>query len=229
LTAFHEWSKLLFAKVIDERTTPNGEKREFQAGANETVASVANRIHSLFAKACRTDPTIFPPDIRITLPDTKIAEVVRILEDLAFTRTDVDSIGKAFEQFFSSIFRGGLGQYFTMRQLSRFTMAMLGVGPDDYAIDPTAGSGGFLLEILLQSWHRIDRDFTGQPADQVMRLKTDFALAHVYGIELHDVVGRICKINLLLHHDGHTNIEANRSCLDTTFAKQPPQPAGGEI
>jgi type I restriction enzyme M protein len=40
-----------------------------------------------------------------------------------------------------------------------------------------------------------------------------------YGIELHDVVGRICKINLLLHHDGHTNIEANRSCLDSTFTK----------
>jgi type I restriction enzyme M protein len=172
---------MLFAKVIDERTTPNGEKREFQVGANETVASVANRIHALFAKGCRTDPSIFPPDIRIQLPDTKIAEVVRILQDLAFTRTDVDSIGKAFEQFFSSIFRGGLGQYFTMRQLSRFTVAMLNVGPSDYAIDPTAGSGGFLLEILLQCWHRIDREFAGRPQGEVLRLKQDFALAHVYG------------------------------------------------
>lgn len=219
LTSFHEWSKMLFAKVIDERTTPNGERREFQVGANETVASVANRIHALFAKGCRTDPSIFPPDIRIQLPDTKIAEVVRILEDLAFTRTDVDSIGKAFEQFFSSIFRGGLGQYFTMRQLSRFTVAMLEVGPNDYAVDPTAGSGGFLLEILLQCWHRIDHDFAGRAEGEVLRLKQDFALSHVYGIELHDVVGRICKINLLLHHDGHTNIEANRSCLDSTFTK----------
>ncbi len=217
LTSFHEWSKLLFAKVIDERTTPNGEKREFQVGASETAASVANRIHALFVKGCRTDPSIFPPDIRIQLPDTKIAEVVRILEDLAFTRTDVDSIGKAFEQFFSSIFRGGLGQYFTMRQLSRFTVAMLDVGPNDYAIDPTAGSGGFLLEILLQCWHRIDREFAGRPQGEILRIKQDFALAHVYGIELHDVVGRICKINLLLHHDGHTNIETNRSCLDSTF------------
>ena len=30
--------------------------------------------------------------------------------------------------------------------------------------------------------------------------------------------GRICKINLLLHHDGHTNIESDRSCLDSMFS-----------
>lgn len=40
----------------------------------------------------------------------------------------------------------------------------------------------------------------------------------MYGIEIHEILGRICKINLLLHHDGHTNIESDRSCLDTTFS-----------
>jgi type I restriction enzyme M protein len=217
MKSFDEWSKLLFAKVIDERTTPDGQPRRFQVGSRETVAAVANRIHTLFADACRTDPTVFNPDSRVDLPDVKIAEVVRILQELSYTRTDVDSIGKAFEQFFGSVFRGGLGQYFTMRQLARFTVGMLEVRHTDYVLDPTAGSGGFLLEVLLQCWHNVDRSFGGQPADQVQRLKIDFALNHVYGIELHDIVARICKINLLLHHDGHTNIEANRSCLETLF------------
>ena len=48
----------------------------------------------------------------------------------------------------------------------------------------------------------------------------------VYGIEVHEILARICKINLLLHHDGHTNIEANRSVLDTSFTNprlNPPQ------
>ena len=218
MKSFDEWSKLLFAKVVDERTTPDGKPRRFQVGANETVASVANRIHALFDEASRTDPTIFTTESSIDLPDNKIAEVVRILQELSYTRTDIDSIGKAFEQFFGSVFRGGLGQYFTMRQLARFTVGMLDVKHTDYVIDPTAGSGGFLLDVLLQCWHNVDRSFRGQPADQVQRLKFDFAASHVYGIELHDVVARICKINLLLHHDGHTNIEANRSCLDTVFS-----------
>ena len=33
LLAFDEWSKLLFAKVMDERTTPTGSARRFQFGA----------------------------------------------------------------------------------------------------------------------------------------------------------------------------------------------------
>lgn len=135
-------------------------------------------------------------------------------------------IGKAFEQFFGSIFRGGLGQYFTMRQLSRFAVAMLDISHEDFIIDPTAGSGGFLLEALLQVWHRIDRVFAGQPAEHLQRIKYDFAKNQVYGIEIHEVLARICKINLLLHHDGHTNIEANRSALDSIFVNprlNPPQ------
>jgi type I restriction enzyme M protein len=217
LTAFDEWSKLLFAKVMDERTTPTGEPRKFQIGTNETSATIANRTHSLFAQACSTDPTIFPPDTRIALADSKISEVVRILQSVSFTRTDIDSIGKAFEQFFGSIFRGGLGQYFTMRQLARFVVATLDVTHEDFVLDPTAGSGGFLLESLLQVWHRIDDTFRGQPESQIQRVKYDFANNQVFGIEIHEVLARICKINLLLHHDGHTNIEANRSCLDSIF------------
>lgn len=105
-----------------------------------------------------------------------------------------------------------------MRQLARFVIATLGVTQDDYVLDPTAGSGGFLLEALLQVWHHVDRNFHGQPAAAIQRLKIDFALTHVYGIEIHEILGRICKINLLLHHDGHTNIESDRSCLDATFS-----------
>ena len=217
LVAFDEWSKLLFAKVYDERMTPTGKPREFQVGKAETIATVANRVRNLFSLACRNDPTIFPTTVRLELPDTKITDVTRVLESVGFTRTDIDSIGKAFEQFFGAIFRGGLGQYFTRRQLARFAVAMVGMGPADYVLDPTAGSGGFLLEALLQVWHRVDQEYQGQ---DVERLKTDFAASHVYGIEIHDVLSRICKINLLLHHDGHTNIESNRSCLDARFTNK---------
>ncbi len=217
LMAFDEWSKLLFAKVIDERTTPTGQPRRFQVGNRETTAAVANRIHTLFAEARRIDASIFPPDIGINLPETKIAQVVETLQSISFTRTEVDTIGRAFEEFFGSVFRGELGQYFTMRQIARFIVALIEVGPNDYVLDPTAGSGGFLLEALLQTWHRIENDYAGQPEAQRERLKTDFALGHVYGIEIHEILARICKINLLLHHDGHTNIEGDRSCLDAVF------------
>ena len=50
-------------------------------------------------------------------------------------------------------------------------------------LDPTAGSGGFLLEVLLQVWHNVDHTFHGQRPEHIHRIKTDFALTKVYGIE----------------------------------------------
>lgn len=217
LTAFDEWSKLLFAKVHDERTTPNGKPLRFQIGTNETTVTVATCIHSLFAEASKNDRTIFPAGIQIDLPDRKIFEVVRTLQGISITDTDTDTIGVAFESFFGAVFRGELGQYFTMRQISRFVVAMLEIAHGDFVIDPTAGSGGFLLEVLLQVWHKLDRDFKGR--NELERYKNDFALLRVFGIEIHPILARICKINLLLHHDGHTNIEADKSCLDTSFSR----------
>jgi len=218
LLAFDEWSKLMLAKVEDERHTPNNTPRKFQVGTNETYVAVASRIHSLFNQACLADPTIFPENITINLTDKKIVDVVRVLQDICITDTSVDNIGAAFEIFFGSVFRGELGQYFTMRPLARFTVAMLDVGHDQYVIDPTCGSGGFLLEALLQVWNKLDREYAGRR--ELERIKTDFALNQVYGIEIHDILARICKINLLLHHDGHTNIEGDKSCLDTDFTKE---------
>ncbi|MBQ8448593.1 MAG: N-6 DNA methylase [Clostridia bacterium] len=218
LLAFDEWSKLMLAKVEDERHTPNNTPRQFQVGTNETYVAVATRVHELFKQACLADPTIFPEQISINLSDKKIVEVVKVLQDICITDTSVDNIGAAFEIFFGSIFRGELGQYFTMRPLSRFTVAMLDIQHEHYVIDPTCGSGGFLLEVLLQVWNKLDKNYAGRR--ELERIKTDFALNQVYGIEIHEILARICKINLLLHHDGHTNIEGDKSCLDTEFTKE---------
>ena len=147
LLSFDEWSKIMFAKVEDERNTPNNTPRRFQVGTNETDIKVANRVHELFRIACRADATIFKDNVDIELPDKKIVDVVRCLQDISITDTDVDNIGKAFEVFFGGVFRGELGQYFTMRPLARFAVAMLDINQDDYVIDITCGSGGFLLEV----------------------------------------------------------------------------------
>ena len=215
LTAFDQWSKLLFAKVEDERSTPNNQHRWFQVGSKDTSATVATRVHTLFERACANDRTIFPEGTRIELTDSKIREIVRVLQNVSITDASADSIGAAFERFFGSVFRGELGQYFTMRQLARFTVAMLQISRDDFVIDPTSGSGGFLLEVLLQVWHALDEQYAGR--GELERYKNDFALLKLFGIEIHEILARICKINLLLHHDGHTNIEGDRSCLDSSF------------
>ena len=213
LRAFDEWCKLLFAKIHDERTTRNAKPRRFQVGSGESSSRVGTRVRELYGAAIKADPSIFSTPI--SLPDHKISEVVSIIEDIGFTISDLDTLGVAFEAFFGSVFRGGLGQYFTRREIARFTCAMLQPSEEDVAIDPTAGSGGFLLELLVQVWHRIDRDYAGRPDRN--RLRLEFASKRLYGIEIHEVLGRVCQTNLLLHKDGHTNIEVDRTCFDVAF------------
>ena len=214
LTAFDEWSKLLFAKVYDERHTANSEPRRFQVGRGERDVSVGNRMRSLYHDAQLEDPTIFSD--AIDLPDEKIAQVVQVIQPIAFTQMDVDSLGAAFEGFFGAVFRGELGQYFTRREIVRFVCALLKpTDRCDKVLDPTAGSGGFLLETLIQVWHQIDHAYGGQPDQE--RRKYDFAHNSLYGIEIFVKLGRICQTNLMLHKDGHTNVEVDRSCLDSTF------------
>ena len=82
LQAFDEWSKLMLAKVEDERHTPNGAPRQFQVGTDESYVAVASRIHKLFKQACLADPTIFPELISINLSDKKIFEVVIIINEV---------------------------------------------------------------------------------------------------------------------------------------------------
>ncbi|HEX77108.1 MAG TPA: N-6 DNA methylase [Dehalococcoidia bacterium] len=213
LTAFNEWSKLIFAKVHDERHTPNGQPRRFQVGAGESAVRLGNRIRALYDEARIGDPSIFSEPI--SLPDDKIREVVRTFEEVGLTLMDVDALGAAFEAFFGTVFREELGQYFTPRPLVRFTVAMLMPQERDILLDPTAGTGGFLLEALFQVWKGIDKAYAGQP--ELERRKYDFARQRLYGIEVHPIVGRICQTNLLVHRDGHTNIEVGKTCLDASF------------
>ncbi|HEY9206780.1 MAG TPA: N-6 DNA methylase, partial [Candidatus Methanoperedens sp.] len=223
LTAFDEWSKLIFAKIWDERHTPNGEPRHLQLSSNETISQAASRVRNRFREARRGDPSIFTDD-RIHLPDQKIVEVIQIIEEIGFILCDIDALGAAFEHFFSSVFRGELGQYFTRRELARFVCGTLHPKDTDFILDPTAGSGGFLLEALMQVWHYIDDNYAGQ--SEAERRKIDFALHHLYGIEINETLNRLCKTNLLIHKDGHTNIEAERSCLDSTFGLPNLRPDG---
>ena len=213
LTAFNEWSKLIFAKVHDERHTPNGQPRAFQVGAGESAVRLGNRVRALYDEARIADPTMFSEPI--SLPDDKIRDVVRTFEEVGFTLIDIDALGSAFEAFFGTVFREELGQYFTPRPLVRFTVAMLMPRESDILLDPTAGTGGFLLEALFQVWKNIDTAYVGQP--ELERRKYDFARQRLYGIEVHAIVGRICQTNLLVHRDGHTNIEVGKTCLDTSF------------
>lgn len=58
---------------------------------------------------------------------------------------DEDLFGLAYEAFFADLFKGTRGQYFTPRGLVELAVSFAAIQPGEVVLDPTCGSGGFLV------------------------------------------------------------------------------------
>jgi len=200
-TAFDEVSKLLFCKLKDENDTINGDYYKFQIGTHETADEVFNRINGIYQKARKQDAEVFKEDIKL---DTKVVySVVEHLQRIYFTKTDLDAKGVAFETFMTDFFKGRMGQFFTPREIIRFAVKMLNPTKDDLILDPAAGSGGFLLNSMDNVRQFAEEHYD---KDEAWNHWHNFARQNLYGIEINDQIARICKMNMIIHDDGHTNV-----------------------
>lgn len=200
-TAFDEVSKLLFCKLKDEKDTPKGKPYKFQIGTHETAEEVFKRIDEIYQKAKQQDAEVFKEDIRL---DPKIVySVVEHLQGINFNRTDLDTKGVAFETFMTDFFKGKMGQFFTPREIIRFMVKMLNPTKDDLVLDPAAGSGGFLLNSMDNVREYADSNYDEREAWEHWH---NFAQNNLYGIEINDQIARVCKMNMIIHDDGHTNV-----------------------
>ena len=94
--------------------------------------------------------------------------------DLLDLTADVDLFGLAYERFFPEVFKGERGQFFTPRPLVEMMTELAGLQAGDRVLDPTCGSGGFLVVA-----HGLG--------------------ATVSGIELDPELVALCRLNLQLH------------------------------
>ncbi len=200
-TAFDEVSKLLFCKLKDEKETRKGEPYKFQIGTHETAEDVFKRINEIYQKAKQQDSEVFKEDIRL---EPKIVyNVVEHLQGIAFNKTDLDTKGVAFETFMTDFFKGKMGQFFTPREIIRFMVKMLNPTKDDLVLDPASGSGGFLLNTLDYIREYVEKHYDEREAWEHWH---NFAKHNLYGIEINDQIARVCKMNMIIHDDGHTNV-----------------------
>ncbi len=200
-TAFDEVSKLLFCKLKDEKDTTKNSYYNFQIGTNETEEEVFDRVSKIYQEAIKDDPLVFKEGINLT--PAIVYNVVEHLQQLYLTNIDLDTKGVAFELFMKDFFIGKMGQYFTPRPVVEFCTALLNPQKSDNIIDPSCGSGGFLLYAMDNV-----RKFVYDNYDEMEAWKHwhNFAVNNLYGIEINDQIARVCKMNMIIHDDGHSNI-----------------------
>lgn len=202
-TAFDEVSKLLFCKLKDEKTKPNGKYYDFQIGTNETPNEVFDRINSIYQASKKGNGEVFNEEIKLT--PKVVYSAVEHLQEISINKTDLDTKGVAFEKFMEDFFKGKMGQFFTPRNVIKFMVDLLEIEHSDRLLDPACGSGGFLLNSMDFVRNYAENNFDQFEAYTIWH---DFAKDNLYGIEINDQIARVCKMNMIIHDDGHTNIIA---------------------
>lgn len=201
-TAFDEVSKLLFCKLKDEKSTPIGKTYKFQIGTYEKPSEVFKRIDYIYQEAKKEDEEVFKEDIR--LDESVVYNVVKHLQGLAINKIDLDSKGIAFEKFMQDFFKGKMGQFFTPRNVVQFAVDIMQPTNTMKVLDPACGSGGFLLNAMDKVRYYAERSFS-DPI-QIFSHWHNFAKEKLFGIEINDQIARVCKMNMIIHDDGHTNV-----------------------
>ncbi len=131
-------------------------------------------------------------------------QVVEHIQGVNFVDTDLDTKGVAFERFMQDFFKGKMGQFFTPRNIIDFAVQMMEVKNSDFVLDPASGSGGFLLNALdtIRKYAEANISNPGR----AYSYWHDFAKDNLFGIEINDQIARVCKMNMIIHDDGHTNV-----------------------
>jgi type I restriction enzyme M protein len=207
LEAFDELSKLIFAKISDEKADRKPkEPYDFQVKSNEEPEVTFERIKKIYEKGLDRDEEVFKEPIK--LDPRKLVSVVKHLEAVNLNKTDLDSKGVAFESFMQDFFVGKAGQYFTPREVIEFIVEFLDFNKDDRVLDPACGSSGFLLHSLDKVRKQAGEYWPEDGQSQWSHWHT-FAEKNLFGIELNRSLARVSKMNMIIHDDGHTNVIAS--------------------
>lgn len=170
---------------------------------------------------------------------SKIIGVVHILEGISITKNknQSDLLGDFFESIIENEFKQSKGQFFTHKNIVRFIIEALGVkevaydrittqkSPDTllpYIIDPSCGSGTFLLESMKAiSEYYLEKSSeikVAKPIKNVLQKQlfiededdknqiNTWANRFIYGIESNVELTTATKVNMILHGDGNANI-----------------------
>lgn len=183
---------------------------------------------------------------------SKLKYAVQKLEGLSFvdgknSLSGKDILGDFFEGIIRNGFKQSKGQFFTHINIVRFMLWALQTDKlaisrirDDkeipYMIDPSAGSGTFLIEymkFITQNMKYKNRNELGYNAslgtaravkDKVLSdwfypdyRENKWAQTYIYGAEINFNLGTATKVNMILHGDGSTNIFVKDGLLP--FAK----------
>lgn len=245
---FSSLVNIILAKIQDESEKKKGEKYDFQifsfkdGESFESNEQLFERINELYRRALKQRLNIVDEaklrksfvidENKFSL--NKLKYTVAELERFSFVDgknsfNGKDILGDFFEGIIREGFKQTKGQFFTHINVVKFLLwglqldklAIDRVNNDleiPYLIDPSAGSGTFLIEYMKFITENLKRRFKDKIHDsRDMEEKFDkwfypdhrenkWAEEYIWGTEINFNLGTATKVNMILHGDGSSNI-----------------------
>ena len=110
-----------------------------------------------------------------------------------------DVMGIFFNEFNRYKKKSEAGQIFTPEHITDFMYKILEINMDDYILDATCGSGGFLVKAMANMIH--------EAGGMETKKAKDIKSKQLYGIEFDKEIYALACANMLIHKDGKTNLE----------------------
>lgn len=256
---FSSLVNIILAKIQDESEKKTGEKYDFQIFESkegqsfETNDELFNRINNLYRRALKQRLNILDENKlkksfvidENKFSISKLKYTVSELERFGFVDgknsfTGKDILGDFFEGIVREGFKQSKGQFFTHVNIVRFMLWGLQIDKlainrvneyleIPYMIDPSAGSGTFLIEYMKFITDNLKRRFKNklnETRDIENRFykwfmpenrENQWAEHYIYGVESNFNLGTAAKVNMILHGDGSTNIFVKDGLLPFNF------------
>jgi len=204
--AFDEMSKLMFCKLYEEKENPQGNRFRtsvFDDSMDRLHVNVVKRILEE-AKKSEDYKGLFQQSDQINLKDRTVSKIVSLFEDYDLGLTAFDVKGEAFEYFLGDTFTGGLGEYFTPRNVVEFMVEAINPKIGERIIDPFCGTGGFLI----YSFELVSEKIRLHEFSEDEKNKWRYQLSNqsLFGTDWKERTSQACKMNMRVHGDGSSGI-----------------------
>ncbi len=203
---YRETVKLLLARYVDERAAAAARRQgrlgdlaiQVYEGSDPGFWERVKVIYEVSARRYGNAASLFTPVATSELAEPTLRDVVRSVQHVNFSSASNDAMQQVFMSFVPAVFKKDLDQFFTPSSLIETMVDMVEIGPDDTVIDPAMGTADFLTASLARM--RADDD---QQAHQRIR-----------GCDRDPSAYDLAIINMILNHDGQSQLELKDSIQD---------------
>jgi N-6 DNA Methylase len=139
------------------------------------------------------------------LTDDLVEELILpVLDQYDFHAGRVDVLGAVFETLARRSEKDTrIGQFFTPQQVVDFCADLVRLRPHDIVLDPAVGTARFLIAAMMRMLD--DADLSGYDRRKV---EDGIRAQQLLGADIDGWVATIAKMNMFIHGDGKSNIEA---------------------